>query len=167
MGGDGQGTEWGAMPQGCTCTQATLARAARFVPPAHTYPMRLVLSTAVPLVAVSMALRRPSSARVGIWYLSRVVPSDPACRGGQAAASGPTGQQRFPSGRTWSAQGKRLAGPTLHLATQPRLKLPCDRHPPAVMSTICALRWPMRSTTWPTCSSGTWGRVAGLEESTG
>lgn len=45
------------------------------------HPMRLVLSTAVPLVAVSMALRRPSSARVGIWYLSRVVPSDPAYRG--------------------------------------------------------------------------------------
>lgn len=50
--------------------------------------MRLVLSTAVPLVAVSMALRRPSSARVGISYLMRVVFSEPGAWGGGGEEGG-------------------------------------------------------------------------------
>lgn len=74
--------------------------------PAPAHPMRLVLSTAVPLVAVSMALRRPSSARVGISYLSRVVPSEPAVGRGVAHRLSRRERKRH------SASGTRQAGST-------------------------------------------------------
>ena len=43
----------------------------------------------------------------------------------------------------------------LHDASECCMVPPVAPHPPAVMSIICALRCPIRSTTWPTCSSGT------------
>ena len=121
-------------------------------PSMHAHPMRLVLSTAVPLVAVSMALRRPSSARVGIWYLSRVVPSDPAFRG-----AGPSQQINTCLAPACAVQPGLLEHTSwLEWRSLCSCIHPLLMHLPAVMSTICALRWPIRSTTWPTCSSGTW-----------
>lgn len=106
----------------------------------------------MPLVAVSMALRMPSSARVGISYLSRVVLSEPA-REGKISRPGQASQR---SARVVSAS--TTATPVGDAAMHPLVLPFCcavPQHPPAVMSTICALRWPIRSTTCPTCSSGT------------
>ena len=70
-------------------------------PAQGSYPATIVFSTAVPLVAVSMALRRPSRPRVGILYFSREAPSAGA-RGHRVSGQGRK------AGRQWQLSKSQM-----------------------------------------------------------